>query len=441
MRLTTILRAPERAIKSVALSVYFQHPAFGMKDYEILSRATAFLLSVDGKSVPTAGGAGSATAAAAKADPYSHLEAAEQHRQEREYKSLFGRSLPTGPGRLMMDMGWLEFVPREYRPTVHVVCSSHVVAPYLWKNYYPQEWLSKVREEHCKYTLEVYDTTELPPLLASSSLLSSSSSSLVSSPKPMVQLELNSQPFHHPEGRDMALLHFREENEALKILKGLGLDILHLRDNQKPFRKDEQVVFDGFRVTERNLSDSQAFDNNTNKDEENVKTDDDSSSTNTDVVDDDDQRIFHPHRETGTLAFHLDDRFLATTAEPLSEGMCGCPVLDQDGDCCGTVEGIVPLDNPNKDIAGTAAFQPSYMMKLFVDFVERNLVELISLRLKRLDGSCKQHAAKGGIKEVADLNRPFVPRLHDCAPKTPASRSRNLGCQWILGLGVELARM
>ena len=32
---------------SLALSVHFRHPSLGMKDYEILSRATAFLLRVD----------------------------------------------------------------------------------------------------------------------------------------------------------------------------------------------------------------------------------------------------------------------------------------------------------------------------------------------------------------------------------------------------------
>jgi len=331
-----VLRAKQRSLKSLALSVHFKQPALGMKDYEILSRATAYLLAVDAKDAEVQDG------------PYGHLEAAERKREQREYKNLFGRSQPTGPGRNLMEMGWLEFVPREYRPNVHVVCSSHVVAPYLWKDYYPQEWLSQVRREHCKYSLEVYDPA-FPQ-------------------EPQAKLELNSDPYHHPEGRDLALLHFREEKESLKLLKSLGVDILYLRSNDKRFEKDEQVEFDGFVVTERNPADSENFDEQ--QPQEQQRPTDDSNDDN-----DDDNRIFHPHKETGKLAFHADDRFLATTPNPLSEGMCGCPVLDKDGDCCGTVEGIVPLSNPNKQIAGCAAFMPSHVMHLFIDYVERHMLE------------------------------------------------------------------
>lgn len=336
MHLTAILRAKERAIKSLALSVHFKQPSLGMRDYEILSRATAFLLSVDAKDTQVQEG------------PYGHLEAAERKREEREYKGVFGRSPPTAPGRKMMDMSWMEFVPREYRPNVHVVCSSHVVAPYLWKDYYPQDWLSRVGPEHCTFSLEVYDPARPE--------------------EPKAKLALGSQPFHHPEGRDLALLHFREEEESLKILKGLGVDVLYLRDNEKRFEKDEEVVFDGFMVTERNPADSESLDEKQQQKQQ-------QSSSGHDSSNDEDTRIFFPHRETGKLAFHADDRFLAKTAVPLSEGMCGCPAIDKDGECCGTVEGIVPLSNPNKEVAGAAAFLPSYMMKLFIDYVERNLVE------------------------------------------------------------------
>ena len=335
MRLTAVLRAKQRSLKSLALSVHFKQPALGMKNYEILSRATAYLLAVDAKDAEVQDG------------PYGHLEAAERKREQREYKNLFGRSQPTGPGRNLMEMGWLEFVPREYRPNVHVVCSSHVVAPYLWKDYYPQEWLSQVRREHCTYSLEVYDP-EKPQ-------------------EPQAKLELKSDPYHHPEGRDLALLHFREEKESLKLLKSLGVDILYLRSNDKRFEKDEEVEFDGFVVTERNPADSENFDEQ--QPQEQRPTDDSNDDS------DDDNRIFHPHKETGKLAFHADDRFLATTANPLSEGMCGCPVLDKDGDCCGTVEGIVPLGNPNKQIAGCAAFMPSHVMHLFIEYVERHMLE------------------------------------------------------------------
>lgn len=53
-----------------------------------------------------------------------------------------------GPSRDAKDLGWLEFVPRENRPVAHVVASSHVLAPWLWKDYYPQDWISRVSQEH-----------------------------------------------------------------------------------------------------------------------------------------------------------------------------------------------------------------------------------------------------------------------------------------------------
>ena len=139
MRLTPFLCQAKkgRSIKSLALSVYFKQADFGMKDYEILSRASAFLLAVDPPEPLADDG------------PYGHLQANERkrkykmHLQDHEYTPVGGPE-----DRELKDLGWLEFAPREVRPTVHCVCSSHVLAPFLWKDYYPQEWLSKVKQEH-----------------------------------------------------------------------------------------------------------------------------------------------------------------------------------------------------------------------------------------------------------------------------------------------------
>jgi hypothetical protein len=146
MRLTAVLRQSEkkqRSFKSLALSVYFKHPDFDMKEHEILSRASAFLLSVDPPDLLEA----AITAAdpnnnkKKKANnPFGHLEAAEQRRHVRDYMRQHKYSPPGGPpGGRLMDMGWLEFVPKEVRPQVHVVASSHVLSPFLWKDYYPQD--------------------------------------------------------------------------------------------------------------------------------------------------------------------------------------------------------------------------------------------------------------------------------------------------------------
>ena len=140
MRLTKVLynaaKAPKRNIKSLALSVYFKHPDFGMKEYEILSRASAFLLAVDPPDIQDEEG------------PYGHLEKNERERKMKMYRQAYPYTPAGGPQRELKDLGWLEFAPREVRPAVHCVCSSHVLSPFLWKDYYPQDWLGKVKQEH-----------------------------------------------------------------------------------------------------------------------------------------------------------------------------------------------------------------------------------------------------------------------------------------------------
>lgn len=121
MRLTRALLDKARSLKSLALSVHFKQPELGMKEYEILSRASAYLIAVDPPTPKDENEAG----------PYSHLKKSEQQREERLFQNLHKYSQPAGPGRQLMDLGWLEFVPREVRPQVHIVASSHVLAPYL----------------------------------------------------------------------------------------------------------------------------------------------------------------------------------------------------------------------------------------------------------------------------------------------------------------------
>lgn len=336
--------------KSLALSVYFKQPDFGMEDYEILSRATCYLLGVDQPEQFRNEG------------PYGHLKEAEYRRKLKEHKHTHKYSPAAGEGRPLMELGWLEFVPKEVRPQVHVVASSHVLSPFLWKDYYPQDWLSQVRQEHCTYSLEVYDH-ERPE-------------------EALVKLALNSEPFHHPEGRDLALIHFQEEKSSLSALKKVGVDILRLRDPEKLYQKGEQMFFDGFVVSEQNKADADNMGDAMQKEEVN-----------------EDLRVFHPYKEKGTLAFHTDDRFFATTPQPLPEGLCGAPVLDEDGDLCGTVEGIVPVTHPNKNLAGCAAFLPSFTMQAFVDYVERGLLQQMMPQdlFQMVVNSKKTNSIGGGV--------------------------------------------
>jgi len=44
---------------------------------------------------------------------------------------------------------------------------------------------------------------------------------------------------------------------------------------------------------------------------------------------------------------------------------------------CGVVEGIVSKDHSNKDIAGSAALMPNYVMAPFIDYAERFMLQRI----------------------------------------------------------------
>jgi hypothetical protein len=173
---------------------------------------------------------------------------------------------------------------------------------------------------------------------------------------------LNPYPVHHPEGRDVALIHLNREAASLRIMQDLGVELLYLRNLEEIYEKGDEVTFDGYVVAEANLADREAF-SDVPKQKESAG--------------DDDTRIFYPYRATGSLTFHTRDRFFATTPEPLPEGLCGGPVLDKNGDVCGIVEGIVPKNHSNKELAGSAAFMPNYMMTPFIDFAERFMLQRI----------------------------------------------------------------
>ena len=289
--------SPSRRHKSLALSVYFSHPDLTGGKLEILSRATAFLWGID----PQRPGP-------APTGPYAHLEVAAQRRKERELKQTGGFT-PAAPGGTLMDMGWLEFVPKEHRPTVHVVASSHVISPFLWKEYYPQDWLSVVRQEHCSYALEVYENDQND---ATTSLVKSNNTSLEPS-RPLVKLALHPTPYHHPEGRDIALIHLKEEESSLKMLKNLGVDILYLRDTEKLYQKGETMYFEGYAVEEPNKQQEPAVTPaEADEDWDSDFSDDEDEQENEDL------RIFQPFREEGQLSFHTNDRFFASTPKPLT---------------------------------------------------------------------------------------------------------------------------
>jgi hypothetical protein len=343
--------------RAVALSVHFCHPQLGMKSHEILSRSTAFLVAVDPPEIdwiyPTQqdeksvedGGAEQKSATTAL------LEKSERDRQVKKLQQHYSRTPAGGPPRHPKDLGWLEFCPVQHRPAVHVISSSHVISPWQWPNYYQQDWLKQVQLEHCSYTLDVYDMD--------------TSNGSNATPKSLAKLPLNPYPIHHPAEMDVAIMHLQGEDSALKTLQSFGVEPLYLRSDDKAFERDQTVYFDGFEVAEEAADNMAAM--------ESAPGESGSQSTKSD----DDNRVFIPFKETGSLFYASPERFLAKTDRPLPEGLCGGPALDTEGNVAGIVEGIVPLNHEDERLAGAAAFLPSPVLREFITWAERAMLQKI----------------------------------------------------------------
>jgi len=329
----------KRLLRSLALNVHFKHPSLGMKQYEILTRATAFLLSVDPLSPENKDENRSTTS--------DHLVKSRSKRESLLQKD-YSYKPAGGKRRNAADLNWLEFCPGKFRPLAHVLASSHVLSPWLWKNYYPQPWLENVSQEHVTYSLEVYDDED------------SSSPNI-----PRATFALNPYPINHPDNMDLAIIHLKDEESALKQMESLGVEMMYLKDINKSLYKDDDVVFDGFEIAEEHYD---AVNDIGSINTEKKKTTESS---------DEDTRIFIPYNDNGNIQSASDTRYLASTETPLPEGLCGCPVIDTDGKVCGIVEGIVPKDHNDKNLAGAAAFIPHFRLHEFIDYAEKLMLEEI----------------------------------------------------------------
>ncbi len=82
----------------------------------------------------------------------------------------------------------------------HVLTVSHGVAPWRWPKLYPDDWLQYVNEKHTHYTVEMRHIDG----------------------EFITQLDLKSRIYLHSH-RDLAVMHFEEEDKALGLLKKLDL--------------------------------------------------------------------------------------------------------------------------------------------------------------------------------------------------------------------------
>lgn len=359
-----------------------------MNDYEILSRASAFLLNVDpvgsnhegigfmnnnNNNTDTSTSSTTKTHSSqghVKKTAYPHLQTNRDLRKKLLQKQEYAYDPASGPTRLPHQLNWLEFCPANFRPKVHVVASSHVISPWLWPKYYDQDWLKIVNEEHVRYSLEVWgaasdgggDGGELVH-----------DGKLHGSYKPLAKFALNPYPIHHPNEMDVAVIHLKEEDAVLKHMMKLGVQPLNLptmyeleNSDDPVFQPNERFLFQGYEVYE---------------DDKVEKTE----------LGNDDARMFHPYSSLGHLTQAYPDRFLAeTNGGPLPEGLCGGAVIQLPSTTAidikrnksnlmlrGVVEGIVPTNHENTQLAGLASFIPAYRIREFIDFSERIMLEQI----------------------------------------------------------------
>ena len=330
--------------RSLALSVYFKHPDLGMKDFEILSRATAFLLDVD---------------------PMTDTMTLKDNTNP----STYLKTRAGGPSRDSRDLGWLEFCPVEFRPAVHVVASSHVLSPFRtqWLDTYynaQKSWLQHVEQEHCVYSLEVFDT------LGSGN---NYSEQRLNPAKCLAKFALNPYPIHHPDDLDLGIIHLKNESESLKQMKNLGVETLQLRDVETNFYPNESVSFDGFEVASPNGSESGSIPTEAPSEEYFSFDNEDDDTKNVEES----EKFFVPYLVEGNLIHASKERILAITEKPLPDGLCGGPVIDENGLVAGVVEGVVPQDHANKNVAGAASFIPAEIIDSFIDMAEMRMLEQI----------------------------------------------------------------
>lgn len=231
---------------SLALSVHFRHPSLGMRDYEILSRATAFLLQVDPpepneKERTTIDHATKSRDAGNKTTTiFPHLRENIELRKKLLLKQDYKFDPATGPPRLPHQLNWLEFCPAAFRPKVHVVASSHVISPWMWPKYYNQEWLRTITQEHVRYSLEVWGVDSTPDNQEEEKSIAHDGK-LRGNHCPLAKFALNPYPIHHPKEMDLAVIHLKDEDEALRLMQKMGITPLHLPTMHELEMNDDPV--------------------------------------------------------------------------------------------------------------------------------------------------------------------------------------------------------
>lgn len=180
----------------LSISTWFSVKEQGMKDIEILNRASAFLVKANNSNNRSK-------------DDFEHKPIKPMTTNDK-HNSGTPREIRYSP-----------LSASEY----HIITSSHVIAPWKYPKYYTQDFIKYINETHTHYTIELRndDGTFI------------------------TQTELIPRSFHHHD-KDLAILHIDDESSAMKTLKRLELQPLELLDNNIDLKTGDSLTFHGHDV-------------------------------------------------------------------------------------------------------------------------------------------------------------------------------------------------
>lgn len=237
----------------------------------------------------------------------------------------------------------------------HVVTSSHVISPWKWPKYYPDEWIQHINEKHTHYTVELRHDDGV----------------FVS------QFELLPKSFHHLS-KDLAVLHLENEDNVAHIINEFGKfshEILPVE--LESVSSKDNLEFHGHEVI--NVNGSPNFDN-------------------------EDNRIPIPKIVDGSLSFLTKQQIFAKTNSILNDGMCGGPVTVnriinsiKKPFICGVIDGIVPTSHDQVQLRGHASFIGKDDIHKFIDSVEDGSIQPL------MGGEASRYVASDQDPEKLDL--------------------------------------
>lgn len=247
---------------SVSFTSWFCLPEQGMKDMEVLSRGSAFL-------IPTL------------------------NRNGNDFKAKY-----------------------------HVCTAAHIVSPWLFPTFYPDEWLTHVNHTHTHYTMEIrYDDGTF-----------------------VFQHEFLPEAFLHNK-RDLAVLHLENEKECIEILDDLKYNFLPLKTEK--INVNDKLLFAGHNVT--------GLQNEVNGE---------------------DERKPEPTLVNGSFVHRTPHQSFAKSDIVLTDGMCGGSVVSGDEkELIGMIEGIVPHDSEVEGLRDHVVYVDGHEITEFLIDIEDNNTE------------------------------------------------------------------